>query len=239
VLLGAIIFPGTAVAEVYEYDFSGDLCIWDLSETRDTDFLGINMDYTVTQDSKGKLSGYGSASASEMGIDFYLTYTITGSVTQRNGIAYIKFTMKIKGTAYDGWDTYKFKASATVNADLDPDVQLITGTIKISVAMGRYKETWRDDYEEDLPAGMNGSFKMRLDYDANGKKLLGDAELELSNGDIYAYAVKGTAVAKKSEDRLTLSAPKMPKLKVYVDETTGDLNMLSGKVLGQKLKAVY
>jgi len=51
------------------------------------------------------------------------------------------------------------------------------------------------------------------------------------------FKLKGTASLAKDLDKVTLSSPEKQKLKLTIDRETGAITQLTGKVLGQKLRA--
>jgi hypothetical protein len=116
----------------------------------------------------------------------------------------------------------------------------LNGTVKITSSAIGTTQKWTDPFELDLPVGMDGESHMVVEFELNGKKYLGTGQLQLSNGMLCLCTVKGSYYAKKDEYRLTLSFydPVKFSLKLYVEEGAGDLHMLSGTVLGQKLKRV-
>jgi hypothetical protein len=249
VLLGAAVYAGTATAETYTYDLSGDVSIWDMSGTYGNDELGdigLNVSYNLTQDAKGKLTGGGSASGVAPdpydpygeGYPFDLTFTVTGSVTQSGGVTHIKITMKFKGTITEGNHTYRFRATLSMNMDVDPELGMMTGTIGVSVSvMGYTQRIPKQDYELPIPEGMDGSADLTIDVTQDGKKVTGTGSLQLSNGDTYGFAIKGTFSAKKNLDTLTLTSQDKWKLTLKIDTTDHSIDSFKGKVLGQSLKA--
>jgi hypothetical protein len=227
-------------ADSYSYDFTGEFYLWDISGDYSDDSMGCTIDYTITQDAKGKITGFGGASCSIYGVDIDMTFDIKGSVKQRNGICSVIMNMKFIGTATDGYETLKFKASEKVKAQIDPGAGLIEGTVRVCIAIagyGSYCDTVA--FSVLVPVDMDGS--SQLDFDANlaGKKLIGTGTLELSNGDTYDFTVTGKYNAKKNQSTLTLKGTGSAKgctFKIKVDEGSGDIDSLKAKVLGQCIK---
>lgn len=244
-LLAILLLPAqSSFAETYFFDFTGDLSVWDISGSYTEDYtIGCDISYDLTQDAAGKFTGGGSASCSVEGIDIDMTFDINGSIKQTGGVATVKMSMKFKGTAYDGWDTYKFTASAKVTAEVDSVAGTIEGTVKVKISIKGYgSESGVVPYTIDLPLDMDGTFTLELDVNADGKKLQGTGTLTLSNGDTYNFSIKGKYNAKTDENKLTLKGDasfKGSSLKITIDESDGQMTSLTGKTLGQKLKGTW
>jgi hypothetical protein len=232
-----------AFAESYYFDFEGDLHVWDISGSYTDDSLGFNISYDMTQDAQGKLTGSGSASCSVEGIDVDISFDITGSIKQTGGIAIVKMSFKFRGTASDGYDTYKFTASAKVTAEINLDSGTIEGTAKVRVSIRGYG-SYSDEslYTEELPLDMDGAFTLDLNVSEAGRKLQGTGALTLSSGDIYYFSVTGKYNSKTDESSFTFKGDGSSKgcsLKIKVDESDDSITSLTGKVLGQKIKGMY
>lgn len=228
----------SAFANSLAYDLaSGGLDIWQITGTVcEDDSLGCNVSYTLSQDNAGKITGSGGVDCSIMGYDVYGTYTVAGTLTQKDGIANVKMNIKIALTLDDGYDTYHWRGTARVTAIINANIGTIEGTIKV---LGETA-----DYTQNLPGDMDGSAVLLMDVNVidpnHPKKLGGSGTLELSNGDIYEYIVKGTYNPRKDLDKLTLTGvadvgEKRPCNFNLVVDGNDTLNSLKGKSLGQKL----
>jgi hypothetical protein len=243
-LLAAFVCPADAVWQDGSgdiiYGFSGptDIDMWDISGTYSDTIEGIHLSYTISQDSGGKLIGTGSAWGSVYGADFTVLLDTKGTVGTKNNAVWVKMTLKGKGTVTYEEDTIRFGFSATANAQVDPVGRRITGTVKVRVSAAGHSASETVDFDEPLPADMNGSSSLSLNCTPNGKNLLGTSVLTLSNGDPYNFSVKGKYNGKKNETTLTLkgdAAAKKNSLKIKLDGTSGSIKALRGKVLGQKV----
>jgi hypothetical protein len=245
ILLLAILLlsPQSSFAESYFFDFTGDLYVWDISGSYTDDSTGLNISYVLTQDAQGKLTGSGSASCSVAGVDVDISFDITGSIKQTGGIAIVKMSFKFRGTAYDGYDTYKFTASAKATAEINLDSGTVEGTVKVKVSIKGYgSESYESPYTLELPPDMDGAFTLDLNVNEAGRKLQGTGELVLSSGDIYYFSVTGKYNSKTDESSFTLKGDGSSKgcsLKIKVDESDDSITSLTGKVLGQKIKGMY
>ena len=234
--------PSIAQPIDYNFNFTGDLGIWDITGTYSDDSIGGNISYTVTQDTAGKLTGYGTASVSAFGVDIDMTYDIKGSVKQRNGVATVKLCLNFSGTAtYEG-ETYGFRAKEQVTAEIDTNIAVMRGIVKVSVTVqgfGSDRETLV--FEADIPdVNMDGSFEIDFEVNDDGRNLTGEGTVTLSNGDTYNFTVKGKINERKNESAFSFNAAdnnaKGCKLKIKVNEGTDQIISLNGKILGQNLK---
>jgi hypothetical protein len=224
------------------YDFSGYLYVWDVSGSYSDSISteGINLDYVITQDAGGKLTGTGTASASMYGVDLNLSFDVKGTVRTNNEGVWVKMTLKGKGTALYEGESIKFSFSENVHAQVNPGSNTITGTVKVRVSAQGQSASETISFDESLPADMNGVATLSLSCTSSGKDLLGTGTLTLSNAETYNFGVKGKYNAKYDESKLTLKGDETTKknrLKTKIGGSDGVIKLLKGKVLGQKLNA--
>jgi hypothetical protein len=224
------------------YDFDGLLYIWDLSGSYSNSIdssIVFDIDYTMTQDTDGKITGYGNAQASvdtDYGIaDIDIPFDVKGSVSQKNGTAFVKLSFKGEGTVSLDGDSFNVNWSSTIKAIIDPASNEITGEVKVCLSSARETVPFTQPLQDD----MDGSAILSISCAPSGRNLLGTGELTLSNDDTYNFGVKGTYNVKKDESSLTLKGEaKRNSLKMKIDGSDGRINSLNGKVLGQVLKAI-
>lgn len=254
ILVAALFLPiQGAFAEMYFYtfDFDDDLYIWDLTGSYSEPLLGTgNLNFDLTQDDKGKLTGGGSADFDAEGYHFEMDFTITGTITEkyichRGNIATLKMSLKFKGTADDGDDIYNFTGSETIKGDADVDSGTFVCTVKgrISIRGVGSERIGPTTTEVAIPSYMNGSSTLIIDAASDPKKstkLLGDGSLILSNGKTITFSVKGKYDPKDIRDlctfNLTSTNVKGSKLAITIWHNTGSVKSLNGKVLGQNFK---
>jgi hypothetical protein len=235
-----LFLPNAAIGETYTYNFDGSpyMGVWDVSGSYSGELFDLAVDYTVTQDTAGKITGDGDVTGSlyieGYDVDIDMTVNITGSVSQKNGLYLVKLNIKAKGTAsYDG-GTYNASASETITAEIDPASKEMSGTVKAKVSSRGYSASDTDSFLVSLPdADMNGTSTLTVNYSGD-KKLSGDGTLLISNGDIYDFIANGRYNAKKDETTLTLKGDKNT-LTIKIDGASGEIKSLKGKVLGQQL----
>ena len=241
-MLVAVLFTSacSTFADTVAYDLSDKLDVWDISGTYNADLMGCGITYNILQDAAGTITGAGDAICSIDEYDIDMSFTVTGTVTQKNNLATVKLTIKFSGLISDGWDEWKFKASEKATAIIDAISNTIDGTVKACVS-GVGCET--ADFELILPDEMDGSAGLSMDVnstDAKGTKLAGTGTLTLSNSDTYTFTVKGSYNAKNGLDKLTLTGvgkPSPGKFTLVIADSNGTLNSLKGKSLGQTLAA--
>lgn len=234
---------------VYDFNLPDDCFIWDVSGTYTDDSIGCTIDYIIAQDAKGKITGSGTASCTttvnvkgiDYDIDIDMDFTIKGTVKQTNGVCKVTMNLKFTGTAdVSGYGTVPFRANEKVTAELDPDEEVISGVVKACVSMSGYRYCETVAYSVDVPdEDMDGSATLHFEAELDGKKLIGDGTLTLSNDDTYDFTVKGNYNEKKDQSTFSLKGTDSAKgcnLKIKVDEGSGDIDSLKGKVLGQCIK---
>ena len=137
-------------------------------------------------------------------------------------------------------ESYKFTANEKVIAEIDADDKMMYGTIKVKLKMAGEKVSEKSVFSERLPKDMDGSFSLTIEMDRDGKKLVGNSILELSNGNIYSLSAKGKVNDKKGQAKLKLkgdnTASKGCKLKLIIDDSDDSIESIKGEVSGQKIR---
>jgi hypothetical protein len=224
----------TGVPASFTYNSTEALHIWDITGQHGSGDETFNL----VEDAKGKLTGTGElhfTTGEDIAVD--ATYTITGQITQTAGVGNVKATLRAKGTATRGGETSKFTGTKIWRAHIDPATSTLSGTEKRSMTAFGDHDSATDDIEEVLADGMDGTFTLTVDITPSGKKATGTAVLTLSNGDVYNFSGKGTFNAKHDQYLLTLKSPEKLSLKLYIKASTGEITKLTGKALGQNLRA--
>ena len=236
--------PNAQGLEIESGDISGSPKIWDMSGIYSDDAMfDCSMNFLVSQDSKGKITGGGNAICSgyywEIG-DFYidLSADIKGSIKQNSGIASVKMAVKFQGTIdvpdY-GFYGMKFKGSEKINAEINAQTRTLLGLVKVKACVqkaGCASETL--SFSESLfDNDMLGTWSLNIEDAASGT-----GTLTLSNGDTSNYSFKSKSNAKKHETKIKLKGlgeAKGCKILVSIDDNDGEIISFKGKVLGQKI----
>ena len=231
VILVIVIFSGQmAVAQDY------NLSIWDFSGTYNYSLYNMTLTYTLSQDAKGKVTGSGNFDYYADGETLSIPVEIKGNVKGKDNIVTLKY--KLKGKDADG-----NKIKDDLKLELDESSLSLVGIEKRKLcAKGSECEKTEEAVSLDVPDGTTRAARLSIAAEPNdsGKKLEGTGELTLSNGDIYNLYAKGKFNSKKNETKYSLKgdtdATKAIKVKVTIDEVSGDTTYFNAKVLGQKLK---
>ena len=137
-------------------------------------------------------------------------------------------------------ESYKFTADEKVNAEIDTADQMMYGSIKVKLKMAGEKISEKSVFSEPLPEDMDGSSNLTIELDRDGKKLVGNSILELSNGNRYPLSAKGKVNNKKGQAKLKLkgdnTSSKGCKLQLIIDESDDSVKSIKGKVTGQKIR---
>ncbi len=232
--------PPAGTVTTNTYDLSRLCKIWDLSGTYDEDVLGIS--FTMAQDGKGKIVGGGSWSAVVEGISVNATFTIKAKMkAEKDGSTSLKLQMKHTGTASQGGQTHKFKASQKIVCIIDPDDLEMRGQVETSLSMAGQKVKQIDVFSEDLPIGMDGSAMLTIETQRDAKgKIIGSGSCELSNLEELSFVVKGKPNSKTGTVKLSLKGRKETgdsgaKIQMEVFGDYQDIESMKGKVMGQTI----
>lgn len=229
-------FCSSAHAETFTNDLSAS--VWDIGGSYEEDVEGIPMSYTVSQDGKGKLTGYGSASGTVDGVSLNMDFLVKGKISSKKSITTIQQKLSIKGTASYQGQMLKFSGSVSMKTVVDEISRVMSGTITISL-LG-FKET--ESYYEDLSdVDMDGTVVLITSINEVEGKLIGDAVLELSNGRLIHMLVKG----KDKNGQLLIQAKGIKDdsdssgsgIKIIFDSLR-DVVDFKAKALGQKLENI-
>jgi len=238
-VLGLLAFGGllspavAAVTNSYQLDA---ITIWDISGNYSNDTLSV--EYTLSQDGKGKLTGLGSAVYSNVDLYAEMDFDIKGKIKTHHETTTLHFVMKTSGqVSYEG-QAYPFKVTGGYKADVDPKKHQLVGSIKAMVQIGDETVSLNESFKEDLPAGMDGSAELTVVYEDTEKGVVGTAVLTLSNGTQLNYSVKGKMNEKKGEGRFKLKGLGEAKGSNIQIDTDLDYNLLraKGRVMGQKIE---
>ena len=234
-----------AQAEEYTVELEDyNLTIGDISGNYYEDTPDGTMDMVLVQDSKGKVTGYGSIDL-DLGygypdIDIY--FELKGTVKASNGILTFKFKLKGAGDFNVYGEYYEIKVSESANLVLNEAEQIMSGTVKAKACIkGEGCDSGEEDLYMDLEDDMTGEAVLLIDVesDESGKKLEGSGELILSNDDTYNLYAKGKYNSKNNETKLSLKgvadSTKGIKFKLIINEGSGDTTGIKAKALGQKL----
>lgn len=236
----------------YTMSFADTTSLWDVSGTYTQDIGGLSVDYTLSVDPGGKITGYGSA---YFGMGGYgsidIDFDFAGTVKSSGGITRVSMNWKMSGTGSISGYAFKFGATIKSNFEIDQAACTMVGTMsgKITVSMSGYgsqSETIpTTTVELYLPDEMNGTWDLGMDLTTIGNKTTGTGQVVLSNGSVYDMTASGSY--KASTDRTKLSFKGLPANRAMSVATEATFHVdpgsvrdvrcaiLKGKALGQSL----
>jgi len=245
----ATMFPmaRAAIASgTYTVQFDGNVSIWDVSGSYTEDIGGLTIDYTLSVDPAGKITGYGSANVSEYGVGMDLNFNFSGTIKSSGSVTRITLSMTAKGSG--SYDVYKFTFSASLKETMEIDTEActMTGTVSGSVSVsvqGIGKQSQKiptTDMTLDLPVDMDGSWDLTVNTTTTGTKVTGTGHITLSNGTTYGFTATGTYATKTDLAKLTLKGgptDKAMSANVTANFSSAGMNVktLKGKALGQNI----
>ena len=231
----------------YTVEFDGNVSLWDISGTYSEDIDGLTVDYTLSVDPSGKITGYGSANyAGNYGIGIDTTFNLSGTVTTAGSVTRVTLNMTMKGSGQFQGSTINFGASLKESMEIDADASTLVGTtsgnVSLSVSgLGSFGEKIpATDVTLDLPSDMDGTWDLTLNATTGGAKVTGTGQIVLSNGSVYGFTLTGTYAFRTGLSKVTmkgLPADKTITANLVADFSKAGMNVksLKGKALGQTL----
>ncbi len=231
---------------------SGNPPIWNISGEYTGDFgLPINMDYTVTQNSDGTLTGTGTFNVDAPPTSLSGDITVSGKVLGTSAKAGVILELNLSGGGViavgSAGDTNNADVTAKINAKFSVD-----GSNQVLVCSGGSASLAVDDLDTNkkehesgkisktvslaLPTDDNGAWDIGLTLTPNGTKYTGTAGMETTGGDA-TFTVTGTYSAKTDTSKLTLKGD-AGTISMEISTSGSSMTILSmkGKVFGQSLK---
>ncbi len=242
VFLGLLfLFPASLRAESpsghYENSFTAQPGLWDLSGSYSD---GPSGSIAIVQDDKGKLTGQVSLSGTDGSISITMAGLVVGSIKTNGGVPRISITMKLTGTASDGFTTVPVTVNVQFALGIDSLNRELTGTYKIKVclkARGAGCQSGSGLQQFDLAEDMDGTWDVVTDIQNTNGKLAGTASAVLSNARTLPLNLKGQYTSKNditklnlkgSAATLTIQANAIPAALV--------LQKMTAKLLGQTVR---
>jgi hypothetical protein len=239
--LGSTGFAGPSGLHSFDFGLPGKP-VWDISGTYTlspavSESTSVVLPVTITQDSKGMLTGSGTATVAIDGIPSSGTYTVKGKVTNSGGVARINATVKLSGSGMvQGLET-AYSLSANYALEIDPGTRTVYGSARGSAkAAGIGSGPVIEDFSTTLPSTMDGGWKLQMNLVPGGSKLGGNASVVLSNNRILDLGVKGNFSSKNGKSMISLSGlgdAKGTTLKVMGTNDALAPVTVKGKILGQ------
>jgi hypothetical protein len=226
-----------APAGQFNLQFLPSQGIWDVTGNYpSSEFDVITNDIDLVQDEKGKITGTGTGTGTDQGITVDLVYNVTGSIKTANDITRVLLTLKISGTATDGFTTLPINGTIKLTLDLDKVNNILIGSGAASLcARGRCARA-SGPVQFDIPQSpqpMDGNWELALDLQSpDNKKIVGTGNATLSNGRVIPFTASGTYSAAKLLTKLNLKGEGGT---VTLQNDAGQWALTKAKVLGQKV----
>jgi len=231
----------------YTVEFDGNVPLWDISGTYSEDIGGLTVDYTLSVDPSGKITGHGSANyAGTYGIGIDTTFNFTGTVSTAGSVTRVTLNMTMKGSGQFQGSTINFSASIKENMEIDADASTMVGTTSGNVALsvrglGNFGEKIpATDVSLDLPYDMDGTWDLTLNATGSGSKITGTGQITLSNGSVYGFTLTGTYATRTDLSKVAMKgtlANKTMSANIVANFSKAGMNVksLKGKALGQTI----
>jgi hypothetical protein len=218
---------GVQVARA-ESQFSPDQGIWDVSGNYANDEFDVANQIHLTQDDKGKITGYGTAFASDSGIDVWLVHNFTGSIKSASNGARVLLTMRISGSATDGVTALPITGNIKLFLDLDKATNLLVGSGKGNICVQRRCAKVDEPVQFDVPQPMDGTWTLALNLPS-----VGTATATLSNGRTMLFTQTG-GYQRNRPARFDLTGP-AGKIRLVGNGIDLGLTLAKAKLLGQSI----
>jgi len=231
----------------YTVEFDGNVTLWDLSGTYSEDIGGLAVDYTLSVDPTGKITGYGSANYDgSYGIGVDTTFNLTGTVSTAGSVTRVTLNMTMKGSGQFNGSAINFSASLRENMEIDTEAASMVGTasgnVSLSVkGLGTFGEKIpATDVSLDLPYDMDGTWDLTLNPVTSGSKVTGTSQIILSNGSVFGFTISGTYAARTDLSKIAMKGEpsnKAMSANVVANFSKAGMNVksLKGKTLGQTI----
>ena len=231
----------------YTVEFDGNVSLWDISGTYSEDLGGLTVDYTLSVDPAGKITGYGAANyAGSYGLGIDTTFHVTGTVSTAGSVTRVTLNMTLKGAGQFQGSTINFSSSIRENLEIDTEgfamVGTTSGNVSLSVrGMGNFGEKIPPtEVSLDLPYDMDGTWDLTLNATGSGPKITGTGQIILSNGSVHGFTIAGTYAARTDLAKIALKgmfANKSLAANLVANFSQAGMNVrsLKGKALGQTI----
>ena len=179
-------------AEQITRQFFSDQGVWDITGNYPNDEFDTTNSIDLIQDDKGKITGIGTATATDSGITVNLTYNFSGTIKTVSDVVRTLLTMKISGTATDVVITLPVKGSIKLTLDLDKANNILLGTSTGNLCVQGRCAKVGGPVQFDIPQPMDGRWTLVLDLQSpDNKKITGTATATLSNSRVIPFTING------------------------------------------------
>ena len=237
--------PAIGMAQLngaFEFSFTNNPSLWDFSGvyTQSTDT--VEFENTLAHAPGGLVTGSGAVLFNDGFTRFSATQTSRGRVS---GGGARPVSLNANGTGQFSGIALGRLVSGTFNGNislvLDPATRSMSGTESATLCAQRLGcRTVVSNVTFALPPNMDGTWSLSLNLTTSNAAVRGTAVVTLSNERTLSFNVRGRRRTATGASRLTLNGTGEAfgvvfPLRMSAD---GSLQSLSGKLLGQRLKAL-
>jgi len=244
-----VLGSGAAYADMangsYSFDFSDVVSLWDISGTYSGGIGPFSINFSITENQSGKLSGNGTFMIEGLDGDIK---SVSGSIKGSSNDPHVAMEMRMSGTGELEGVHAKVSFAANMHYQLNSvdhelDDPKGSGTLTITdLATGQTKSESgsfkRSDLTSlELPVDSTGGWSLSLDLTPSGNSYTGTASVELSTGATADFTVKGTYNSASDTSKVALDGD-AGKLDLVISTSGAILNVKSakGKIFGQTVK---
>lgn len=234
-------------AGTYSMEFDGSVSLWDISGTYSENIDGIAMDYTISVDPSGKITGNGSIAMDDVSLgNMDMDFTFSGTVKTSGTVNRVDLKMTLKaGGVIEGYD-FTLKMSMNERLEINSETRMMLGTVsgKVSISVrGFGSESMVIDPTDvalELPIDMDGSWNLVITATPTNTKIGGTGSIVLSNGSSYGFSLSGSYKASLDISKISLKGGITNKAMSFNFEAVCNgpgitPKKLKGKALGQSL----
>ena len=229
----------------YSFDFSGVVSLWDISGTYSGGIGPFSINFSITENPSGKLTGSGTFNAE--GVEGNIK-SVSGNIKGSSNAPNVALKMRMSGTGELQGIHAKVSLSANMHYHLNSvdhglDDPKGSGTLTITdlktgqtaSQSGRFKRS--DLTSLELPIDSTGGWDLSLDLTPSGNSYTGTASVELSTGATADFTATGTYNSGSDTSKIALVGD-AGKLALVISTSGAILNVESanGKIFGQTVK---
>lgn len=236
-----VVVPASVRAESpsghYENQFTAQPGLWDISGTYSEN---PQNQFTIVQDDKGKITGQASLFETDGSTSITMAGPVVGSIKTTGGVPRVSVTLKLTGTASDGFASVGVTANVQFTLGIDPANSELTGTFKTKAcikAHGAGCQSANGPQQFDLPQDADGTWRLVMDMQNSNGKLAGTASAVLSNGRTLPLSLKGQYASKNDVTKLNLKGGSAATVTIQANAVPGALVLqkMTAKLLGQTI----
>lgn len=247
-LISARFAYGDMANGTYNYSPSGSTPIWDISGDYSGSLDGIDLDFSISQESSGVFQGSGSFSyfGGWTDVDISGDISCVGTVSGSAADPSVSMELLITGSGTVEGDDVNFTETAHIKLALDAsegELAASGGSVSVTVTdltsgkkASRSEPLGKGD-TLPLPSDSTGDWNLTLNLTPEGTKYTGTATIVTSTGGTMEFTATGTYSSKTDTSSITLKG-EGGELSAVISTSGGQnltVNSMKGKVYGQTM----